>query len=185
MPNIFWQALYTTGLEHAHVEKYEQQIRVDGLVIGIENNVPFRVRYKILTDERGHVTSVQVIDLTGGLPDVYYASNGQGTWVDKVGKPHPVFEGCIDVDITVTPFTNTLPISRMNMQVGETREFSMVYIQPTEKMSVVRAEQRYTCLSQTDQNAIYRFQQDDFQADITVDQHGLVVEYPELFTRVL
>ncbi len=94
--------------------------------------------------------------------------------------------GCIDVDISATPFTNTLPIRRIQWQVGQSEEFRMVYILvPDLKVSVMR--QRYTCLAKTDQGATFRYENvdDDFKADITVDSDGLVVHYPGLFERVI
>ncbi len=182
--NIFWNALYTTGLEHLTLDGYDLLMRADGLVIGSENGIPFRVRYRLSTDERGHVASLMVSDLTGNAADVYLIANGEGAWFDKVGKSVVALDGCIDVDIAVTPFTNTLPIHRLNLSVGEARDLAVVYLQPTENMRVSRVNQRYTCLSKTESGAVYRYQQADFQADITVDVSGIVVEYPRLFRRV-
>jgi hypothetical protein len=184
MTHLFWQAVHITGLEHCSLDVYNSAIRADGLVIGVENDVPFRVRYRLSIDERWHVTSVLVSDLTGAGADVYLISNGEGAWFDKVGKPIPALDGCIDVDIAVTPFTNTLPIRRLNLAVGESRDIMIVYIQPTEAMRVARVSQRYTCVSQADGRGVYRFVQDPFTADITVDSFGWVVEYPGLFKRV-
>ena len=40
------------------------------------------------------------------------ASDGAGHWrVDE--RERPDLEGCLDVDIQITPFTNTLPIRRL------------------------------------------------------------------------
>jgi hypothetical protein len=184
MTQLFWQALHTTGLEHCSLDIYNSAIRADGLVIGVENDVPFRVRYRLSIDERWHVTSVLVSDLTGAGADVYLISNGEGAWFDKVGKPVPALDGCIDVDIAVTPFTNMLPIRRLNLAVGEMREIAVTYIQPTENMHISRVMQQYSCVSDAETQSVYRFTQADFSADITVDQYGLVITYPGLFQRV-
>ena len=95
-------------------------------------------------------------------------------------------DGCIDVDISATPFTNTLPIRRIHWQVGQSEVFKMVYILvPDLTVNVMR--QRYTCVEKTEQGATFRYENvdDDFKADITVDQDGLVVHYPGLFERVV
>ena len=79
------------------------------------------------------------------------------------------------------------PIERFCMdQVGQSETFKMVYILvPDLTISVMR--QRYTCLEKTDHGAVFRYENvdDDFKADLTVDNDGLVVHYPGLFERVI
>jgi uncharacterized protein len=81
--------------------------------------------------------------------------------------------GCIDIDFTLTPFTNTLPIRRLNWQAGVSQGIQVVYI-------VYPARQTYTCLSDTR----YHFRMDDFEREIQVNAEGLVIDYPDLFERV-
>jgi len=50
-------------------------------------------------------------------------------------------------------------------------------------------EQRYTCLETTASGERYRFESLEqgvasFTAELTMDQDGLVLQYPELFRRV-
>ncbi|MGH9942128.1 MAG: putative glycolipid-binding domain-containing protein [Pyrinomonadaceae bacterium] len=40
-------------------------------------------------------------------------ANGGGRWCDELGEAVSRFDGCLDVDITATPFTNTLPIRQI------------------------------------------------------------------------
>jgi hypothetical protein len=92
---------------------------------------------------------------------------------------------CVDIDISATPFTNTLPIRRLGLKPGESAEIRVAYISiPSLQLSP--ALQRYTCLANYPDHHIYRFESpaDDFTADIRVDLDGLVVEYPGLFRRV-
>jgi hypothetical protein len=94
----------------------------------------------------------------------------------------PSLDGCLDVDLSATPFTNTLPIRRLNWQPGQSVELRMVYVDvPSLHLSVY--PQRYTCL---DASGRFRFEalRSDFTADLTVDLDGLVVDYPGLFRRV-
>ena len=88
---------------------------------------------------------------------------------------------CTDIDIAVTPFTNTLPIRRLNLEVGEAAEIDVVYVTVPD-LTLSPAPQRYTRLD----DRIYRFESLDsgYTADITVDDHGLVTDYPGLFRRV-
>jgi len=103
------------------------------------------------------------------------------------GEPVPALDGCIDVDISATPFTNTLPIRRLGLKPGEAANLKVAYLAIPE-MRVEPARQRYTCLERDDQGGLYRYESLDgefagFTADLPVDAGGLVLDYPGLFRR--
>jgi hypothetical protein len=95
----------------------------------------------------------------------------------------PQLAGAIDIDISITPFTNTLPIRRLRLETGQAEDILAVYLQ-LPGLSVTTDRQRYTCL---ELNRRYRYESldSDFTREIEVDAHGLVVTYPGLFRRVL
>ncbi len=80
----------------------------------------------------------------------------------------------------MTPFTNTLAIRRLGLEVGESAEIKVAYILVPE-LSLRAAPQRYTRLA----DRLWRFDglDIDFTADLTVDESGFVIEYPGLFRR--
>ena len=99
-----------------------------------------------------------------------------------------MLKGCLDVDISATPFTNTLPIRRLALQPGSSATLSMVYI-AVPRMQVEVTQQRYTCLEVAPSGGRYRFESlrngvSSFTAELPVDRDGLVVDYPGLFRRV-
>ena len=118
----------------------------------------------------------QIIDLT---------SDGLGNWTNESGAAISEFEDYSDVDISVTPFTNTLPIRRLNLKHGESSELKVVYVTvPEMQLSVER--QRYSFVEQNEAGSKYKFESLDgeFTAIISVDADGLVEDYPNLFKRV-
>jgi uncharacterized protein len=94
--------------------------------------------------------------------------------------PMPEFTGAIDVDLAMTPFTNTLPIRRLGLAVGASADIIVVYVTFPD-LAVIADPQRYTRLAER----TYRFESLDggFVRNIEVDEHGLVVTYPGLFRR--
>ena len=98
----------------------------------------------------------------------------------------PELQGCIDADISVTPFTNTLPIRRLGLAPEESAELYVAYVVGT-RLQAWPEPQRYTCLEKSDRGGLYRFLSLDgeFTADLPVDADGLVLDYPGLFRRVL
>jgi uncharacterized protein len=105
-----------------------------------------------------------------------------GRWSLGDGTPRPDLNGCRDIDIWPTPFTNSFPIRREALAVGERRTFRMAWVSAFH-MTVAAQPQAYTRLD----DHLYRFENLDgsgFQADLRFDEHGLVVEYPDLFRRI-
>ncbi len=96
----------------------------------------------------------------------------------------PGLKGCVDVDISATPTTNTLPIRRLGLRRGESAELVVAYVH-VPQLRVGRERQRYGCLEASANGGIYRFEAlpSGFAADIPVDADGLVVDYPGLFRQ--
>lgn len=182
---IIWSYRAARGLEHFYLRRGNDEITADGIVIGVEENVPFRIRYTICCDLKWHVRRVIVQSLDENEHTIRFVSDGSGDWTNESGNPVPELKGCIDVDITATPFTNTLPIRRLNLSSGESAEIKVVYFTiPEMQVSVV--PQRYTCVETGSAGGKYKFESldDGFTAVITVDADGFVEDYPRLFKRV-
>jgi uncharacterized protein len=84
------------------------------------------------------------------------------------------------VDIAISPLSNTLPIRRLELAVGESAEITTAYVAVPD-LTVVTDPQRYTRLA--DHEYRYESRDSNFKRVITVDEHGLVVTYPGLFVR--
>jgi hypothetical protein len=178
---IIWSNQADTGLEHFYLRHSDHEITADGLVIGIEENAAFRIHYQISCDLQWRVREVIVRSLDENEQTIRFVSDGFGHWTDETGSHMSGLDGCLDVDITATPFTNTLPIRRLSLTSGESAEIKVVYFIIPE-MQVRVDPQKYTCLG----SGKYKFESLDsgFTAVITVDADGLVEDYPELFKRV-
>jgi hypothetical protein len=182
---IIWSNQADTGLEHCFLRRGEEEITADGIVIGVEENVAFRVRYQINCDFRWHVRKVVVKSLDENEQTIRFMSDGFGHWSNESGNLLPKLAGCLDVDIAATPFTNTLPIRRLRLASGESAEIKVVYFTIPD-MQVSVDPQRYTCLETSSAGGKYKFESVDsgFSVVITVDEDGLVKDYPGLFKRI-
>jgi uncharacterized protein len=123
-----------------------------------------------------------VVGLIGESRNLVLRADGHGHWWDGEGGMLPALEGCVDLDISATPFTNTLPIRRLGLSETESREIRAAYISVPD-LSAVAVEQRYTCLSL---NRIYRYEGlfRGFVTELSVDEDGFVTDYPGLFARI-
>ena len=180
---VIWSPQLWPGSEYLHLVVDEQRILADGMVIGVNEEDPFSLCYTVECDPAWHVRSVSA---TSGTNEINLATEGYGFWTDAWGNPINVLDGCRDVDISVTPFTNTIPIRRLSLVEGASVEIMMAYISAP-KLEVTPMLQRYTCLRTGDQGSVYEYVSvvSGFTAELFVDADGLVVNYPGVWKRVL
>lgn len=182
---IMWATWDGLGLEHVRIAEQANGISIDGAIIVLDEGQAIRGRYTIRCDDNWRVRAMQLDPLRDDVATLELLTDGAGYWTDGAGRHLPGFDGCIDVDLTLTPLTNTLPIRRYSFAPGESVEFQMTYIDgATLTLSV--NPQRYTCLQRDAQGGRYRFESLDtgFQAEIAVDADGFVIDYPPLFRRI-
>jgi hypothetical protein len=176
-----WRSVSGSGLEHLDLRRDGEEVTAEGVIVGDRGALPYGVHYRILCDARWRTLLLQ-IHTTAGLT-LRLRADGNGHWSDVNGNEMTRLDGCIDVDLAGSPFTNTLPIRRLELTPEDRpRELKMVYIPFTTFMPTVD-EQRYRCIA-TD--TLYRYEAVDrsFTADLPVDRNGLVIDYPSLFVRV-
>jgi len=185
---VMWSPWTGPGLEHLRLLQRQEDIVANGLILGVKEQTPFRVRYEIHCDLQWRVRAIQLGLLDSSSHTLHFITDGAGNWATESGEAIPSLKGCLDVDISATPFTNTLPIRRLALQPGSSATLSMVYFS-IPQMHVEVTQQRYTCLETTPSEGRYRFESlvdgvSSFTAELPVDQDGLVLDYPELFRRV-
>ena len=183
--NIMWIPWAGPGLEHLHLLQNDDKIAADSIIIGVNDRTPFRLWYEMVCDANWRVRELGLIHLSGKGKNIKVRSDGEGHWTTISGEAISSLDGCIDVDISVTPFTNTLPIRRLALTSGQSAELLVAYI--TIPGIELRPErQRYTCLALNDHGGLYRYESlaSGFSAELPVDGDGLVMDYPGLFRRV-
>ena len=87
-------------------------------------------------------------------------------------------QGAIDVDLGFTPSTNLLPIRRLNLQIGESREVRAAWVKFPD-LTLEPLDQKYTRL-QADKY-LYESAGGKFRRELTVDDYGFVLEYPDFW----
>lgn len=113
-------------------------------------------------------------------PDLWLGTDGGGRWGEMNGAHRPDLDGCFDLDLGCTPFTNTLPIRRLQLDVGDAADIITARVDTT-TLGVVPVRQRYHRIGE------HRFHHEDLDAQIQatfdVDVYGLVHDYPDLYRR--
>ena len=175
---VVWSALSWPGLEHVSISVRPGELSAEGRGIAVLDGVSTHVAYVLRTDRTGATRYVEITE-SGPFPTRSRTlhADGQGHWRDDTG-PLPDLDGCLDVDISFTPCTNTLPIRRLGLAVGDARDIDVAYL-AVPGLTVSHTRQRYRRL-----DCGYRYESEGFSADLTVDDADVVIDYPDLWRRV-
>ena len=179
--NLLWEARQYPSLENALVTLTQERCEVNSIIIGNTEGKIFKVEYSLITNHLWQTISVEVKSMIGNVSQTLrYQSDGNGSWQEN-GQPLDKFRGCIDVDLPLTPFTNSLPINRLQLKNGEEKQVKVIYMDLVEG-NIQPVIQKYKRLTGTR----YRYENvpNDFEAEITVDEWGFVIDYPILFRRL-
>ena len=175
MATILWQDLETGALDRCRLEAGPDGLRLSGVVLTAAHGTPLDVRYLVETDPGGLTRRVE-LELDGGAVRRVLLADGAGRWRWEGGPELAGVAGALDDDLTDTPATNTLPIRRLGLEVGQAAELSMAWVQ-FPGLEVVGSAQRYRRLAPDR----WRFSTGDFTAELLVDPDGLVLDYGGLF----
>jgi uncharacterized protein len=178
--NLLWTGREYYSLENCLVNSTDSGFEITSTIVGMYQGEIYRVEYQIKTNRNWETVFFELRTQHRNLREhLRFESDGQGNWMTN-GKQASEFTGCLDIDISLTPFTNTLPINRLKLRDGSAQEIQVIYVDVFgHRIKPIR--QKYNRLSDTEYQ--YENVPNDFEARIQVDEQGLVVDYPFLFVR--
>lgn len=187
---VLWRELFAPGLHWCQLGRTGEGWRIDGTVLTVEKEQPLQAHYAIALDANWLTRDVRVSVCHGDSPlqRLHLTIDADQRWqiARQPATPHAAdgpsaFDGLTDVDLAISPATNTLPIRRLNLEIGESAAVTAVWVQfPSLQLELL--PQRYTRLDERR----YRYESHDggFVADLEVDDLGLVVRYEGLWERI-
>lgn len=178
MPSVLWQST-EGGADRCTLDAGTAGFRLRGIALLADGGSPVEIRYAVDGDGFWRTRRVEVVVAwPDRLVELPLEADGAGNWTLD-GRRQGAVEGCVDIDLGFTPATNTLPIRRLELGVGESAMIAAAWVRWPE-LTVEHSAQRYERLAEDR----YRFTSGDFSADLTVDGPGLVVDYPALWRAV-
>lgn len=152
-----------------------------GTIVALTGSGAASVSYEVATDAAWRTQRVKIAlrDAAGERRLRIDAAGGR--WFEN-GVERDDLRGCVDVDLGWSPSTNTLPIRRLGLAVGESSgaltaawvRFPDLKLEPLAQEYVRIAERRYR----------YASRGGSFSVEIDVDTDGLVLEYPGGWRRL-
>lgn len=158
--------------------------RIEGRTAAVEAGEAWGVEYSIALAPDWRTRAVRVVGRSkSGWSERTIEADGIGGWrVD--GVPHAHLDGCLDVDLESSAFTNALPVHRLALEVGHGAEAPAAYVRAPD-LGVERLDQRYT--RRPDDSGRQRYDYSaprfEFAARLVYDEFGLVLEYPGIAVR--
>ena len=175
-----WRWLKGTGLERFEVLRTGDEWIFRGTILTLAHDDAAEARYEITCDHsfRTRAATVSVRDAAGERTLQIVAEDG--CWFEN-GVENQTVAGAIDVDLGWSPSTNTLPIRRLGLEVGQTSgEFIAAWVRFPE-LTLQPLPQEYLRLG--DRKYRYSSRAGTFVAELLVDEHDLVLDYEGFWQR--
>lgn len=179
---LVWRRILDNGsMEFANAAPWGGGFELTGTIVAVHEREPLEVKYRLQCGPDWSTRAVSIEQRRGFQRSALsLAVDDAGAWSDSRGKLDSL-TGCLDVDLELSPITNSLPINRLNLGVGQVEEIAVVWVRfPT--LEIVHARQSYERLS--DRTYRYRSLGSGFTADIDVDESGLTIRYEGIWERV-
>ena len=178
---VVWKNLLLNGGDYCALWHTAEGWLLKGTAVGVlKDQRPMLASYEIQCDENWLTHRVEIERTIGSdVKTLSLRVESRGVWRCS-GQELRGVRGCDDVDLAVTPATNTLPIRRLNLQVGGSESVIAAWVKFPE-LTVQPLSQRYTRLRED----TYRYESNTgFSAEIVVDDLGLVTTYPGGWERI-
>lgn len=179
MTAALWKSSTGTSLERAAWSPMDDGHRLAGTTLLLVEGEAYELRWSVITGQDGMTRTVGV-HVQGPDSDRRLAlgSDGTGTWFAG-DQPLLDLYGATDVDLSWTPATNSLPIRRLDLGVGDSAEVTTVLVDfPAH--DIVRRTQHYTRTAED----TYRYRSGDVDVDLIVGADGWVSAYPDGWNRI-
>jgi hypothetical protein len=159
--------------------------RFDGHSVGVEEDEMWSISYTLELDADWTTRTAHLWGRSRlGARELRLEADGNGGWrVD--GSAAPEVDGCPDVDLEGSAFTNALPVHRLGLEVGASATAPATYVRALD-LSVERLEQRYRRLPDEGDRSRYDYESPAFDTRCVLlyDESGLVLDYPGIAVRV-
>lgn len=177
---MMWKGLYYDSLEYLNSEIRNEARFVEANIIGFYNGQFWYLNYQVVMAMDWVVKSIHISIELNGEQSTITGQNVNGVWLIN-NQEASEFKGFKFIDISLTPFTNTLVINNLFLAGRVEQEVDVIYIDILER-EVNAAKQRYT--RRSSDRFLFQHLENDFEALILVDGEGFVLEYPGYFKRV-
>ncbi|WP_433632115.1 putative glycolipid-binding domain-containing protein [Chryseobacterium cucumeris] len=180
MKTLIWKGIFYQSLEYFNLQSDDKNYTVKSKIIGCLEDKIYNTEYKIHIDKDWIVQDFLIESEVNTIKKIFSGKRNQSQW-EINGVVNPEFDHFNFIDISLTPFTNTLPINNLKLSASGSQKINIIYIDVL-KHHIRPVQQQYTRTAVN--KYLYENIETDFKAEISVDESGLVTCYPELFEKI-
>ncbi|EFK33282.1 Uncharacterized protein conserved in bacteria [Chryseobacterium gleum] len=180
MKTLIWKGIFYQSLEYFNLHSDDKDYTVESKIIGCHKDKIYALNYKILSDKDWNVQDFLIESEINTVKRTFSGKRNQNHWKIN-GVVHSEFNNFKFIDISLTPFTNTLPINNLKLSENGSQNIDVIYIDVLNH-HIRPVQQQYTRTAVN--KYLYENIETDFKAEISVDENGLVINYPELFEKI-
>jgi uncharacterized protein len=171
--HVLWHCGDLASSEHAVLTETRDFSRLEGVAALPLSGRPCHITYEVVLDPQWRPRRARAgVQTPSGLEELVLQPARDGSWRLN-GATVPELQGCSDVDLGWTPATNTIPIRRLALGVGETATVTAAWVRFPE-LDVLRNVQRYTRLAPER----WRYASGEYDFELVTDPaSGLVLSY--------
>lgn len=176
------------GFESVFVQADPTGYRLEGHTAAVVDGQVWAVRFTVTLDERWLTRSATAWGRTADrATEVHLEADGRGRW-EVDGAPAPALDGCLDVDFESSACTNTLPVHRLGLEVGQAADAPAAWVRALD-LSVQRMDQWYARVADDGPRPQYDYRaawapSGEFACRLVYDEAGMVLEYPGIGSRI-
>ncbi len=179
--SCLWQWLRGAGLERFELLREGDGWLLRGTILAGGEGGPFEARYTVACDAAWCTRKVGITLRSAGVSRAVSILVDAGRWV-VAGREVTEVRGAIDIDLSWSPSTNTLPIRRLQPDVGESTGSVVAAWLRFPHLSLEPLPQEYRRLSESRYQ--YSSRGGAFNALLEVDAQGLVIDYEGAWRQV-
>jgi hypothetical protein len=190
---VLWQRIDSPGSEWCTLEQEPEGWRLRGIVLAAVATEPVLVQYAVVLASDWSTRAVEIVMHSGDASqprDLRLTVDPEQRWqIEREPSLDPAMpqddpmalHGLTDVDLGITPATNTLPIRRLDPAIGEAVAVTAAWVRFPE-LTIEPLPQRYIRLA--DRRYRYESAGGAFVTEIEVDDLGLVTKYERGWKRI-
>jgi uncharacterized protein len=185
---LTWRDEDARRMESVRVQLSGKRIKANGRIVAAstETNPAFAAYYDLLTDETGATKRLgMTVTSAERERQLVVARDNENMWLitDHQGDSRSAYDGALDVDVVFSPFFNALPIRRLGLTENAlTVTVPTVYIN-LPAIAITSAPISYSSPAPGSGEGI-KVHSPVSDTVLTVDEHGFIVDYPSLATRI-
>jgi uncharacterized protein len=176
--SAIWQRLDIPGMDSCRVLANPEGWKIEGTAIFAERGQTAALSYDIECDHDWSTRAAHVRGSVGGRDILVELQRTPGRGWTNNDQPLEKVAGLLDVDLGFTPASNTNALRRLDLQIGQEVETTAVWLDTTD-WTVKPLTQFYMRLSSN----VYKYRSPihDYEAELEVDNIGIVINYPNLW----